>query len=150
MRFLVSLIILLPLLSTRSCTLYINRKTNEMVEGTFVQELDDRNYYFVVTKIDKEEFVAANGLNVVEDLVYKKKTPRFYSVSFYSVSLNDENDKINYNFYNLRDRHEKVVSEPICYDDDNWNSIVPYAGQFNDLYFVRHSDIKITYEDISK
>ncbi len=94
----------------------VNKRINYIEAGAFVgtnEEDPSEKFYLNVTEITENDYLNANGLNVIEDQV----RDGFYRIEFYTINL--ENEKTVYNFYNLRDAYNGATGTPIAYEDDN-------------------------------
>lgn len=140
------IIIITCLLILTSC---INKKTTFFIEGLFVASVDDVNFYLHTEVIEYDEYVKANGVNVLEDRVLKKKGSNkyYFKIEFYKLN---GNEKVMFDFYNLSEGNPTTNAEPIWYKDINNNCIFPYFeenGNINSLYYmIRYDEYEINFE----
>lgn len=139
--------ILFNTLCLSSCSFHSNRRTDVFFECSFSLTQEEITYYFEVTNIDYETFIAANDKNVVEDDVTKNSNLKYYSISFYSQKQNEE-DAVRYNFYNLHPQ-TKAITQPISYTDDFGHCISPcsvFRGHKGNLsYIVSYHSLYLTF-----
>lgn len=105
-----------------SCDYGANHRTNFFVEGEFVgvnSRNEDEEFYFTVKSITKDEYDAANGINVVFD-DFKKE---YFSLELYYII---ESNKTYLEFKNL-----KSYGTPLRYEDDHKNYIIPLLNTHN-------------------
>jgi len=129
MKKYISLIMLLLIPSLMSC---VNHRNNYFVEGHFQginSYAENETYFLNVNTISKKKYESSSGINVVQDLV----NPGYYSLDFYY--FNSENEKISYDFVNLRDAYNGATGTNISYVDDNEIWLSPFSTD-ND----RHED----------
>ena len=121
-----------------------------MFECFYFTEIDkdDLFYFLKITKISKEQFAEANGVNVIDDAVYKDTNPKYYSIDFYSSKNIDSSERVtNYYFYNLVDKYPNNTAEPIGYFDDNNNCITPrfYSSDSNGTYYIFFDELEFAF-----
>lgn len=140
-RLLISLCCLLSMLS--SCSFHtINRRTNYIVSGTFIGHNEDNveeTYCLKLINISEEEFLKANGLNVIEDKIIKN----YYRILFYKI---DENEPIYYEFINFKDAFNGAKGTPIVYESDNDWRLWPHTNnsyKTNPYYSVYNDNQQI-------
>lgn len=129
-------------LLTSGCT---GQYPNPIVPGNYIYKSDDESEtrYLSIRSITQEEFVAANGKNVVED-VSKQKTNSYYLLDCYL--LEEDSKKTTLDFINLKYAPEKalVPYKSLSYFDDNGYLIRSLDGSNFDVYINRLVDEKIT------
>ena len=136
---LISVSLFLPMLC--SCIFNINRK-NDLLFECFLNTFNNGTHFFLEVKfIKKEEYLLNKGINVVKDVVAKED--KYYLINFYSVDGND--NKLTYDFYNLIDAYPKTKAVPVAYKDDNDNRICPRSS----MKVSTSSFYSITYNQIN-
>ena len=105
---------------------------------TTTLESDDLFYFLKITSIKEDNFLEANGVNVVSDYVYENTNPKFYLIDFYSCAEDDPySTKIeSFDFLNLKVINPNVKSEPIGYADDNKNSFTSKIYNSNPKHVI--------------
>ena len=113
-----------------------NRKIDYMFECFFKLKQGDKSYFLKVSEISKNEYDTSNGVNVVDDFVYRKKDPKYYLIQFYSSPDDNPYSDIvcSYNFINLEEASPDVKAEPICYKDCNDNLFSPKSASRESLH----------------
>jgi len=122
-------IFLLSVVFSISGCYHVNRRTNYLFECDFSKEQDGITYFLKVERISKETYESAKGLNVINDALYRD---HYFSFNFYSWN---REEKTQYDFFNLRDPHPKVTSQPIIYIDDSYNGCMPDTDYYNTIEF---------------
>lgn len=144
-RLCLSFFAFFPLCNCFSCT-KISHRNNYFLEGLFSgvnMKNEDMMCYLKVDEISQDEYEAANGINVVNDLVKFK----YYSLDFYTT-INDE-EEVHYGFVNLRDWYNGATGTPIKYVDDNGSNIYPaitddkYAHKNYIIHFYNEHKVEI-------
>ena len=142
------------LCSTRSFIPSSNalRNWHVMVSGHFEGELtfnfyDEENKakfnsYLDVWDISKEEYGAANGVNVVLDLI----TLKYYGLSFYY--LDSESTRHDYTFSNLDDAYHGSYKVPIDYKDDFGTYLSPPFSDVPIDYAIGSNDLSNPFKQI--
>lgn len=132
------------LVSLSSC-LTIERRTNFIVPGEFYGENLGVTFYLNINKISKDDFDAANGLNVLEDFANPNN---YYSIYLYYV---DDDNEINLPFENFK--HTNTPMQPVTYIDDHKNYFTPMimnkvelSTQLSDKYFYSIDYNRYNYE----
>lgn len=133
------------LVSLSSC-LTIERRTNFIVPGEFYGENLGVTFYLNINKISKDDFDAANGLNVLEDFA---NLNNYYSINLYCID--DDDNKINLPFENFK--HTSTSMQPVTYIDDYKNYFTPMimnknelSTQLSDKYFYSIDYNRYNYE----
>lgn len=143
----------LPLILT-SCEIWHgwgskNRKIDYMFECLFRLEKNDKFYFLKVSNITKYQYDIANGINVINDFLYTKTEPKYYSVHFYSSSIDDPyNETIeSYDFVCLEESNPDIKNEPICYIDSHKNTISPKSASRESLhaYWVTYNEMSFSF-----
>lgn len=132
------------LVSLSSC-LTIERRTNFIVPGEFYGENLGVTFYLNINKISKDNFDAADGLNVLEDFANPNN---YYSIYLYYV---DDDNEINLPFENFK--HTNTPMQPVTYIDDHKNYFTPMvmnkvelSTQLSDKYFYSIDYNRYSYE----
>ena len=124
-----------------SCAGFGDKRNQYFVEGNFVGEEIVKDNTFIknvatlsIKNISKEEFDAANGVDVVKD--YNGGQNPYFSICF---KVKDENDEYqDFHFYNL----EILFAGSCLYTDLNEHSIAPCArlnkGIDTIVYTINH------------
>ncbi|MCI6357519.1 MAG: hypothetical protein MR766_02630 [Erysipelotrichaceae bacterium] len=109
------------------------KRTNYMVPGFFsgINENEKDNLIedcrLIVDEINKEDFINANGKNVVKDVVKEK----YFRLEFYYFR---DNERIDYDFINLNDIY-KSSRVPVTYEDDSLGFLTPKIWN-NEIYYT--------------
>ena len=148
MRKFFALFILFPVCLC-SC---FSKKTNELIEGEFEGHiLDDYGHFveststfsLIVKEIDKDSFLKAEGLNVVEDAT-KKNSGHYYLFNFYEI--NADGETINHCFYNLHDDYPDTSGLPASYSDNYDNGFT--RNTLKQSYNLTYNKILFFLEEI--
>ncbi len=113
------------LISLSSC-LAIEKRTNFVVPGEFYGENLGVTFYLNINKISRDDFDAADGLNVLEDFANPNN---YYSIDFYYID--DDDNKINLPFENFK--YTSTSMQPVTYIDDYKNYFTPMIMNKNEL-----------------
>lgn len=113
------------LISLSSC-LAIEKRTNFIVPGEFYGENLGVTFYLNINKISRDDFDAADGLNVLEDFANPNN---YYSIDFYYID--DDDNKINLPFENFK--YTSTSMQPVTYIDDYKNYFTPMIMNKNEL-----------------
>lgn len=113
------------LISLSSC-LAIEKRTNFIVPGEFYGENLGVTFYLNINKISKDNFGAADGLNVLEDFANPNN---YYSIDLYYID--DDDNKINLPFENFK--YTSTSMQPVTYIDDYKNYFTPMIMNKNEL-----------------
>lgn len=114
----------------------VNKRTNSMLCGDFFGTNEyhpHENYHLQVHEITETEFIHANGVDVMEDLVKKG----FYKLDFYSILETNQRAE-TFHFYNLKDANKGSKSMPICYVDDNHSTFTPVGHEKENPIYTIH------------
>ena len=135
-----SLSLILFLFSLSSCidVSYSTKRKNYIQEGIYSGENSTYSVtvFLSIKRIYKEEFITANGINVIEDLV----RPAYYSMDFYYYEGEDK--KPYYTFSNFNDVYDGSHGTHIAYRDD-------YGCFFVPRYFLNQDKKRIFHYSIS-
>lgn len=113
------------LISLSSC-LAIEKRTNFVVPGEFYGENLGVTFYLNINKISRDDFDAADGLNVLEDFANPNN---YYSIDLYYID--DDDNKINLPFENFK--YTSTSMQPVTYIDDYKNYFTPMIMNKNEL-----------------
>lgn len=134
------ILLILLLFSFSSCidVSYSTRRKNYICEGLYSGENSTYsvNIFLRIKRIYKEEFIAANGVNVIEDYV----RPAYYSIYLYYYE--EEVKMPYYTFSNFTDVYDGSYSTSIAYKDD-------YGCFFIPRFSSNNNDIKTFYCSVS-
>lgn len=112
-----------------------DNKTNYFTEYSYALKSDGTTYYLDISSLDENEFILANGKNVVKDEILSENN--YFGIDFYS--FDGDGNKITYDFYNLQNTHPETTRYIVYYFDDNGNCISAknkcITIRFNDLVF---------------
>ena len=115
---------------TTSCT-YKNIRTNYLVPGHFKginSYNEERTYYLDVNLISYEEYIKADGKNVIVDLV----RPNYFSLKLYYFY--EEQEKV-IDLYNFSDAFNGTKDIEIYYKDANGVWLCPFNPDNNKGHF---------------
>ena len=110
-------------LGLSSCFPVVSKRTNYIIAGEFsgVDSYDERiSCSLSITSITKEQFEAANGVNVIEDLVKKV----YFKLEF-SYTLLEKTETID--FLNFADAYKGATDIPVSYLDENGIWFTPHT-----------------------
>lgn len=114
------------ILSLVSCT---SKRNNIIVSGYYFG-VDSQNSLIScelsINQISKDDFLVADGVNVVEDEI----NGNFYLLNCLVRLANNEVQKIN--FLNLKDAYDGAKGAPISYVDDNNYWLTPFTSENNE------------------
>lgn len=120
----ISLLIIL-LLSLSSCS---SKRTNIIVAGHYYG-VDSENQLIscglFIEQISENEYLAADGKNVIKDAIDNK----YFSLEF--VVNFSESDIQQIDFLNFKDAYDGANDTPISYVDDNGCWLTPFTSENN-------------------
>lgn len=107
------------------------KRTNIIIPGEFYGEDDSHggiSCSLTIKEITKKQFLAAKGINVIEDQV---KQGNYYSIVFQAVD--PTGFARHYDFVNLQDAFDGATGTPISYEDEQDYWVTPYTSLNNEV-----------------
>lgn len=122
--------VLIPIFMTLALTSCVSKRNNIIVSGHYsgvVSENQMISCDLLIEPISENEFLNANGKNVIKDAINDK----YYSIDFFvNTSINDIQQV---DFLNFRDAHDRARGAPISYVDDSNYWLTPFTSENNEV-----------------